>query len=529
MKKRTRLASALMYALVAVVCIGVLCVLERMTNPKPSTPTEVEESISDGNAGATGADSGAGDGEENGFGEAAEEGEKLTEEPLKREEGYHSWKKEFPGMWNPPPKEEPYMFPKIVLATDLHYQSRKADDEGEAFKLFVERCDGKVVPYLPELLEAWMDQMIETKPSAVVLSGDITMNGEKLNHEELSQRLKRLTDAGIPLLVIPGNHDINNPHASVYFGKEAESTPSITGEEFYGFYHAYGYDQAVSRDSASLSYVYQLDKYNRILMLDSCQYDPQNRVEGKIKEETLAWIEEQLKQAKEDGVFILPIAHHNLLSQSRMYTTQCTIENSDEVVALFKEYEIPLFCSGHLHVQRIRRYKDEPGMPDDAWGIREIVTDALSIPPCQYGELEWKEDGSLSYSTRSVDVSAWAKKTGNENPDLLNFEEWSETYLEKLITAQIRGVIKNLGEEIEHSMASMYAAVYMDYYAGREIDEKGVKTSIGYRWWERNLPDSYLIRELNAMIADSDRDNNYLLLPEAFSVATPSQVRKATD
>ena len=28
------------------------------------------------------------------------------------------------------------------------------------------------------------------------------------------------------------------------------------------------------------------------------------------------------------------------------------------------------------------------------------------------------------------------------------------------------------------------------------------------------MPDSYLLRELNAMIADSDRDNNYFLLPE---------------
>lgn len=54
----------------------------------------------------------------------------------------------------------------------------------------------------------------------------------------------------------------------------------------------------------------------------------------------------------------------------------------------------------------------------------------------------------------------------------------------------------------------------IDYYAGREIDVKGIKSTKGYRFWERNMPDSYLIRELDAMIADSDRDNNYFLLPE---------------
>ena len=90
----------------------------------------------------------------------------------------------------------------------------------QLFQLFVERCDGKVVKYLPQLLDAFMDQVIAEKPSALVLSGDITMNGEKINHEELARKLGKVQEAGIPVLVIPGNHDINNPNAAVYFGDE---------------------------------------------------------------------------------------------------------------------------------------------------------------------------------------------------------------------------------------------------------------------------------------------------------------------
>ena len=71
-----------------------------------------------------------------------------------------------------------------------------------------------------------------------------------------------------------------------------------------------------------------------------------------------------------------------------------------------------------------------------------------------------------------------------------------------------------MGSDVKRSMAETYADVYIDYYAGRKIDAKGIRTSEGYTWWERNLPDSYLIKELNAMINDADRDNNYLLLPE---------------
>lgn len=542
MKRKTWIVSTLMYALVFLVCFGVLHVFKKITNAGDGVEYTTEAAadtdiIIDG----SGVDADRGNDPENGKnGRNAEAG--LSEDTdrmetendggkdthIRRETGYKGWKKTIEQVWPEIPKEEPYTPPKIIQATDLHYQSASSEDDGAAFNTFVERCDGKVVKYLPQLLDAFMDQVIKEKPAALVLSGDITMNGEKINHEELSERLHKVQDAGIPVLVIPGNHDINNPNAAVYFGDEKESTDSVTPEEFYDLYHMYGYDQAISRDSASLSYVYQLDERNRLLMLDSCQYEPKNLVEGRIKEETLAWMEEQLQKAKEDGIQILPIAHHNLLAQSRMYTTQCVMENNGEVIDLLQKYKIPLFLSGHLHVQRIRKHKAEPGVADDAYGIQEIITDSIGIPPCQYGILQWKEDGSMEYSTESVDVSSWAKRTGQENTDLLDFEGWSENYIQKLIADQIGGVVKNVGREVKRSMAVTYADVYIDYYAGRKIDAKGVRTSEGYTWWERNLPDSYLLKELNSMINDADRDNNYLLLPEDTILEERYTWKKAT-
>ena len=542
MKRKTWIVSALMYALVFLVCFGVLHVFKKITNAGDGAEYTTEAAadtdiIIDG----SGVDADRGNDPENGKNGRNAEAE-LSEDTdgmetendggkdvhIRRETGYKGWKKTIEQVWPEIPKEEPYTPPKIIQATDVHYQSADAEDDGAAFQLFVERCDGKVVKYLPQLLDAFMDQVIAEKPSALVLSGDITMNGEKINHEELARKLGKVQEAGIPVLVIPGNHDINNPNAAVYFGDEKTAADSVTPEEFYDIYHMYGYDQAISRDSASLSYVYQLDERNRLLMLDSCQYEPENLVEGRIKAETLVWMDEQLKKAQEDGMQILPIAHHNLLAQSRMYTTQCAMDNNGEVIDLLQKYKIPLFLSGHLHVQRIRKHKAEPGVADDAYGIQEIVTDAISIPPCQYGILQWKADGSMEYSTESVDVSAWARRTGQENTDLLDFETWSEEYLQKLISDQIGGVVRNVGSDVKRSMAETYADVYIDYYAGRKIDAKGIRTSEGYTWWERNLPDSYLIKELNAMINDADRDNNYLLLPEDTILEERYTWKKAT-
>ena len=515
MKKKTWIISALMYAMVFMACFGVLHFMKKLM--EPAGPVQTEATTKGPGPASAGDDhrKRPEDGTEDSRAKTATDSQAEKPEEVIRKEGYTGWKKQFPGLWTPPQDtQEPYVPPKLVLATDLHYQSAQAGDGGPAFQLFVERSDGKVIQYLPELLEAFLDEVIEEKPSALVLSGDITMNGERMNHEELAGRLARVQDAGVQVLVIPGNHDINNGHAAVYYGAEKESVDSIDGEDFYEIYRRYGYDQALSRDSSSLSYVYALDEKNWLLMLDSCQYEPENKVEGRIKESTLAWMDEQLLKAREQGIFVLPIAHHNLLAQSRMYTTQCAMDNNSEVIDLLQKYRLPLFFSGHLHVQRVRKHKAEPGVDDGAYGIQEIITDALSIPPCQYGEVVWDEDGSISYETRSVDVSGWARKTGSVNPDLLDFEDWSYRYIQKLISDQIRGVVQNLGEDVERSMAATYAGVYIDYYAGRKIDAKGIRNTKGYRWWQRNMPDSYLLRELDSMITDSDRDNNYFLLPE---------------
>ena len=471
MKKRTWIMIALMYAAVFLACFGVLHIMDQIM--EPGGPVIAESSGTPGN----GSPSEAVPAESRPVATPSAPALPQAEEDWKPvDHGYEGWKQQIAGAWTPPEEpQQPYRPPRLVLATDLHYQSAAADDGGKAFQEFVEHSDGKVVRYLTELLEAFLDEVIAERPSALVLSGDITMNGEKINHQELAQRLKRVQDAGIQVLIIPGNHDINNYDASVFFGDDRTPAETVDAREFYEIYREYGYDQAFSRDENSLSYAYALDERNWMLMLDSAQYDPVNRVEGRLKESTLAWMDGILAQAQEQGVFVLPVAHHNLLYQSRMYTTQCAMENNTEVIDLFQKYRLPLFFSGHLHVQRIRKHKAEPGVPDKEYGILEIVTDAL------------------------------------ENEDLLHFQDWSYRYIQKLISDQIGGVIRNLGDDIMKSMSGVYARVYMDYYAGRKIDQKAVRSSLGYQWWERNLPDSYLLREIEAMMADSDRDNNYYL------------------
>ena len=73
--------------------------------------------------------------------------------------------------------------------------------------------------WIPSQTHFWRKRT-EKQPDALILSGDLTQNGEKVNHEELAKKLRLLESQGVPVVVIPGNHDINHPSAASFEGTE---------------------------------------------------------------------------------------------------------------------------------------------------------------------------------------------------------------------------------------------------------------------------------------------------------------------
>ena len=207
---------------------------------------------------------------------------------------------------------------ELIFASDMHYISPNLTDYGKAFNELIDNGDGKVVRYMLEIWEAFAEEVIAVRPDALILSGDLTINGERLNHQEFAFRLAQIEAAGIPVLVIPGNHDINNPYATKYFGDAQSFIETVTPEEFRAIYADYGYNEAVSHAPDSLSYLYVLNDTTWMLMLDSCIYAPENEVDGEIKEGTMLWIEQCLKEAYAQGITVIPVAHHNLQELSRV-------------------------------------------------------------------------------------------------------------------------------------------------------------------------------------------------------------------
>lgn len=399
---------------------------------------------------------------------------------------------------------EAYEPPDLMLASDLHYLSPSAHDDGSAFRKMVAADDGKPSQYSEEMTDALLAEAVRARPSALILSGDLTHNGERQGHLELADKLRRVQGAGVPVLVIPGNHDIKNPMAAVYFGDEKQAAENLdSGEEFYEIYREFGYDGAISRDSASLSYVYVLDDTHWVMMLDSCQYEDKNHVGGRIREETLAWMEEQLSLAAEKEIFVLPVAHHNLLSESRLYKTECTLENGGQVTELLEKYEIPLYVSGHLHAQRIKKHREEPGAEDHVYGVTEIVLGPYSIPPCQYGYLRWDDENRLAFETREADVASLAAASGGGDEILLQFDQKGTELVRQTIRDQLSKTRFAVPEGAAELMKNLYANLYVDYCAGYPIDRKSVTSTRGYGMWLRAAPDSKYVKEMEEMMEDA--------------------------
>lgn len=402
-------------------------------------------------------------------------------------------------------EENPEPEKVLILGTDIHYLSRELTDGGSGFQYMVEHGDGKVVTYIEQITDAFLEEVIAAKPNVLILSGDLTLDGEKKSHEELAEKLYAVEEAGIPVLVIPGNHDINNHHAAQYKGDDRFPAEFTTPAEFREIYKDFGYDEAISEDRTTLSYVYELDDRNRLMMLDSCQYKKKALVGGAILTDTYEWIEEQLEDAWDNGMNVIPIAHHNLLEESEIYVDDCTIEHSEQLVDILENWDVPLFLSGHLHVQHAMRSGDNRGV----W---EIVTSSLATPACQYGRISFWNNGSFVYETRAVDVESWAQEHGRTEEDLLHFDTFKEPFLRRVFYNQSYDALEKLSEISEEErvrMSKLYSELNYYYYQGNAcLIRDQVQEDPDYELWLEDGALTILSDYVQYIISDAKHDYN---------------------
>ncbi len=379
----------------------------------------------------------------------------------------------------------------IFIASDLHVLSPSLTDYGERFMQIIESADGKVTHYSPQIAQAFVAQALEARPDAIVLSGDLTLNGAPQSHSDLVNILRPLRDAGIPVLVMPGNHDVG-PLAYRFGPDGASFILGTSAAQFAEFYADFGYADALSRDSASLSYCAQLFPGCRAILIDVNA----NEEPGAVAQKTLLWVEEQLIEAKRAGETVIGVTHQNLMAHSTLIQSGFVIDNAQALQSLFERYGVTLNLSGHMHMQHVIKQE----------GITEIATGSLAVSPNAYGVLTLDADGPVLYQRVPVDVRAWATQNGETNPDLLDFAAYSRRFFEQTtrrqVTAQLSG--SAIDEEDRKRMIDFAVRFNWEYFAGavEEIDEETLAL------FDALLPDAFFTLYLNSIAKEAPYDMN---------------------
>lgn len=359
----------------------------------------------------------------------------------------------------------------VLVASDLHYLSPDLIEEGILTESLLNDGDGKMTHRSNEIVDTFIEEVIEINPDLIILSGDLTFDGEKKSHIELAEKLNRLVEKGIQVNVIPGNHDVNVYSARGFTKDATYRVDSISSEEFEEIYWDHGYSTSVSRDSESLSYVTELNENTWLVMLDSNKYKEHNQhrksvPSGTIQKETLEWLEFILEESEKHQVNPIVVAHHNFLNHHHRMSTGFTLDNNREVVELLNNYNVTLSFSGHIHLQHIAKKEN----------FYDVASGSLSVYPNYFGEVSIdSKDRQLTYETKRIKGSP-------------GFREESEAFFDEVSRRKVLSRLdkEDLGTEVLIQLADTFVLFNNAYFAGTvQENYHEITESEGFDYWEK--------------------------------------------
>ncbi len=144
---------------------------------------------------------------------------------------------------------------KIVVLSDPHVMAPSLlVSEGTAWTNYLNRED-RLMDYSRQLFDEVLNRIIDLRPGLVLISGDLTKDGERVSHQYLTGKLDELRALGIRTLVVPGNHDRgSNSDAVSYDGENTTPVDVATDGWFAEQYANYGYGAGSEREESSLTY-----------------------------------------------------------------------------------------------------------------------------------------------------------------------------------------------------------------------------------------------------------------------------------
>lgn len=244
---------------------------------------------------------------------------------------------------------------KCTVLSDLHYCSKKNWIDGFPMG-HAPRRDQLFFSASTEIVDYMFRRLCEKDtPEIVLISGDLTYNGDRNSHREMRRALQELQGRGKRVFVITATHDYASPHMPTY-GFDGNDRPvpveAVPREELLQYYGDFGYNGALAVHPPTMSYVAQLAPGYRLLAINDDYGDPHCG----FSPDCMDWIARQAARAKEEGQFLLAMTHHTLVPPSPLFTAVAPGDMLDQYRLRREQLVrmgIHLILTGHTHMHNI--------------------------------------------------------------------------------------------------------------------------------------------------------------------------------
>ena len=356
---------------------------------------------------------------------------------------------------------------KFMVISDIHYFDPSlftlpANKDFQGYLI----ADRKLIIESSAILKNVLATVMNEKPDFLLVTGDLTKDGEKIDHEAVAALFKTLTENGIKVLIIPGNHDVNNPAAMSYTGTSQSSIANVTPATFASIYGNCGYNNAVERDPNSLSYVSEPVNGIWIVGIDACHYQP-SETAGSISASTLAWVKTIITKAKAQNKILLSMMHHGIVEhfagQSSMFS-EYLIFDWKNVSTILADSGLNVVFTGHFHAQDIAKGIGTKGY------IYDVETGSTVTSPCPYRTVVLNTvNKTLKITSGKIDGVVYSTI-----PTGTTFQEYAKNYLSTGMRTISYYMLNSAPYNVPaqainaYKLDSIFSNAFIAHYAGDE-------------------------------------------------------------
>lgn len=288
---------------------------------------------------------------------------------------------------------------RIAVMSDLHYLSPDMIADTEDFE-HAFNSDRKLLKESSSVLHEMLERVRADKPDILLVSGDLTKDGEQECHAALAKQLQQLQQdvPGLKIYVINGNHDIRNYNAKNFNTADGKAVPATRTEpedfkRIYDFVYSdptviATFTPAAGNEAGSLSYVARPVEGLTIVAMDTCRYSKENTSNGDDEHETSGaisadlekWVIEQTAAAKARGDLVIGLEHHGLVPHFDVQPTilpMYLVNGYERIAQEYADAGMSVVFTGHMHAVDIAAMTTKAGNT-----FYDIETGSALTYPC---------------------------------------------------------------------------------------------------------------------------------------------------